>query len=137
MVYLDDILIFSDSKEEHIIHVQAILCHLREFCLYAKFEKCLFNQTTVESLGFIISPEGICLASDKLQTIRDWPSPTTLVELQSFLGFANYYQDAIRNYSKHSLFLTDLTKRTKNFSWTPEAEKAFKALKELIISAPA
>lgn len=137
VVYLDDILIFSDTEEEHLVHVRAVLRRLREFHLYAKLEKCLFNQTTVEFLGFIISPEGIRLASDKLQTIRDWPSPTTLVELQSFLGFANYYRDAVRSYSEHSLPLTDLTQRTKKFSWTPEAEEAFKALKEVIISAPA
>ena len=75
LVYLDDILIYSDSEEEHIWHVHEILCRLRQHNLYARTEKCFFHVQTVKYLGYILSPSGLTMAADKVQVIQDWPEP--------------------------------------------------------------
>jgi hypothetical protein len=91
VIYLDDILVFSSSIKEHTRHVRLILSKLREHGLYAKGEKCEFNRTSVEFLGYVISPSGITMDPRKVATNHDWPIPTRLKEVQSFLGFANFY----------------------------------------------
>ena len=75
LVYLDDILIYSDSEEEHIQHVHEVLHHLRQHNLYAHADKCFFHVQTVEYLGYILSPSGLTMAADKVQVIQDWPEP--------------------------------------------------------------
>ena len=75
LVYLDDILIYSDSEEEHIQHVRKVLHHLRQHNLYACADKCFFHVQTVEYLGYILSPSGLTMAADKVQVIQDWPEP--------------------------------------------------------------
>jgi hypothetical protein len=115
VVYLDDILIYSDNIEDHRKHVREVLRRLRQHDLYGKLSKCFFHQDTMEYLGFVLSPEGITMDSDKVKTILDWPEPRKVKDIQSFLGFGNFYQCFIDNYSGIVTPLTRLTR--KNVPW--------------------
>lgn len=91
IIHLDNILIYSNNLEEHLQHVQQVLARLREVGLFAKAEKCEFHTTKVEFLGFVISPEGVSMDTGKVKTVLDWPMPNNLKDVQSFLGFTNFY----------------------------------------------
>ncbi|KAK3520041.1 hypothetical protein QTP70_011913 [Hemibagrus guttatus] len=136
-VYLDDILIFSSSLQEHVIHVSKVLRRLLDNHLYVKPEKCEFHVTQVQFLGFIIKPGQIKMDPQKVQAVVDWPSPSSVKEVQRFLGFANFYRKCIRNFSSVAAPLSALTKgNTAGFHWGPEAELAFNKLKCRFTSAP-
>jgi hypothetical protein len=109
IVYLDDILIYSMTQEEHYLHVRQVLQRLRKYGPFAKLEKCTFDQRHVEFLGYVISQQCISMGPSKVQTILDWQTPTSIRGVQCFLGFANFYRKFIKNYSKIVLPLTELT----------------------------
>ena len=92
VIYLDDILIFSADPAKHEQHVRLVLERLRQHNLHAKPEKCQFHTDTTEYLGFIVSPKGVAMDPAKTKVIGDWPTPRNLKEVQSFLGFANFYR---------------------------------------------
>ncbi|CAI5480238.1 unnamed protein product [Closterium sp. Yama58-4] len=103
VVYLDDILIFSKSKEEHVQHLQKVFEVLRREKLYAKQSKCEFFLPEVEFLGHVVSASGVRTDPKKIAAVQDWVAPTSVKELQSFLGFANYYRRFVQGYaSSHS-----------------------------------
>ena len=87
LVYLDDILIYSDLEEEYICHDHKVLCHLQQHNLYAHADKCFSYVQTVKYLGYILSLSGLIMAADKVQVIQDWPEPQKIKDIQSFLGF--------------------------------------------------
>ena len=101
IIYLDDILVYSDDPKEHKKHVREVL---RQNRLYCKPEKCHFNKDTVNYLGFILSKDGLKMDSSKIQTIQDWPEPRKVKDIQSFLGFANFYRRFISNYYHHPTY---------------------------------
>jgi transposase InsO family protein len=136
IVYLDDILIYSKNQEEHEIHVRQALQRLREYGLYAKLEKCSFDQNQVEFLGYIVSSSGISMDPTKVQTILDWKTPQSVRDVQCFLGFANFYRKFIKDYSKIVLPLTQLTQKDQVFIWSTNANSAFEGLKQAFTSAP-
>ena len=136
IIYLDDILIFSKTQEEHDEHVRQVLQRLQEYGLYAKLEKCSFDRNQVEFLGYIVSPEGISMDPAKVQTILEWETPQSVRDVQCFLGFANFYRKFIRNYSKKVLPLTQLTHKNQPFIWNSSAAEAFESLKHAFTSAP-
>ena len=136
IIFLDDILIFSADPIEHEKHVKLVLQKLRDSNLYAKLEKCSFDQKSVEFVGYIISDQGISMSLDKTKTIHDWKIPETRKAVRSFLGFINFYRKFIRNYSKIAKPLTDLTRTTETFIWNDEALTAFETLKTAVTSAP-
>ncbi|KAL0154660.1 hypothetical protein M9458_048923, partial [Cirrhinus mrigala] len=137
IVYIDDILIFSNSMSEHIQHVRSVLKRLIQYQLYAKLEKCEFHQTSTTFLGYIISQEGVAMDDRKVEAVLRWPQPQTLKELQRFLGFANFYRRFIRGFSTVAAPLTAMTKRqTARLNWTPEALRAFDELRARFTSAP-
>jgi hypothetical protein len=100
MVFIDDILVYSKSMEEHEKHLQIVLQRLREHQLYAKFSKCEFWIKEVPFLGHVISPEGIMVDLNKVREVLDWKLPTSVSKVQSFLGLAGYYRRFILNFSK-------------------------------------
>src|SRR6266850_6142465 len=104
--YLDDILIYSDSIDEHCLHVSEILHHLWNARLYANPKKCIFHTDTVEYLGFILSPEGLHMDPSKVDAIQSWLEPQNIHDVQSFLGFATFYRCFIHEYSEMTLLLT-------------------------------
>jgi hypothetical protein len=121
VVYLDEILIFS-RREEHMQHIQQVLRTLRQHKLYSNLEKCSFGMNMVQYLGYIVDENGVYMDQYKIQFIRDWPSPTTLIELHSFLGLANLYQRFVLGFSHIAWALSQVTKGggRENFVWWKE-----------------
>ena len=136
VVFIDDILIYSKSKEEHETHLRTTLQLLRDHKLYAKLRKCEFWLEQVAFLGHVISKEGIAVDSSKIQAIRDWNRPTTVTEIRSFLGLAGYYRRFIKDFSKIAMPLTRLTRKENAFEWTDKCENSFQVLKDCLTSAP-
>jgi len=91
MIYLNDILIYSNNMSKHHQHVKKVLKHLHKTGLYAKAEKCEFYSKLVEYLGYILSPSGLTMSDDKVKIIQDWLEPKKVKDIQSFLDFANFY----------------------------------------------
>src|SRR5437762_9975206 len=138
VAYLDDILIYSNTLEEHILHVRQVLKKLLEHGLFVKLEKCEFHVQKISYLGFVISPEVISIDPAHISTISDWPIPRSVNDIQIFLGFANFYCRFIDGYSRVVMPITSLlqTKGNPPFEWTPAAQEAFDHLKYLFTSAP-
>jgi hypothetical protein len=134
--YLDDILIFSDTEEEHTEHVHKVLQALQDAKLLVEPEKSNFHASEVEFLGHIISHNEIRMDPKKIAAVSEWPKPTNVKEVQSFLGFANYYRRFLKNFSSHATPLTQLTRKGVDFIWDTAAEKAFNTIKNLILSEP-
>ena len=109
IVYLDNILIHSDNLEDHKKHVREVLCCLCKHGLYAKPKKCEFHTDNTEYLGYCLSPAGLMMAQDKVNIICDWPEPRKVKDIQSFLGFVNFYRRFIYNYSDIVVPLMRLT----------------------------
>lgn len=91
IVYIDDILIYSENPDHHEEHVKEVLSRLMKNHLFCKPSKCTFSTTTVGYLGIVVTPEGISMEKEKVKAVKDWPKPTKVKEIQSFLGFANFY----------------------------------------------
>jgi hypothetical protein len=114
-----------------------VLERLRQFKLYAKLEKCLFDQTQVEFLGYLVSPQGISMDPSKVDTLLSWAQPKSVHDVQSFLGFANFYCIFINHFSSITIPLNQLTHKTsKPFAWNDSAQKSFDHLKKAFTSAP-
>ncbi len=132
--YLDDILIYSETEAEHEIHVNRILQKLREAGLQADITKSEFHITQVPYLGLIITTEGVRMDPAKVETIVQWPSLINVKDVQSFLGFANFYRRFIYGYSKIASPLTQLTRKDVPFMWSSECQSAFETLKKAFTS---
>jgi hypothetical protein len=136
VVYLDDILIFTKDLEEHRRITRRVLERLVEHQLYLRPEKCEFEKTRINYLGLIISENRVEMDPVKVAGVADWPEPCNKQEVQSFLGFANFYRQFIRNFSHHARPLFNLTKNEQKWQWTSSKISAFQKLKELVTSAP-
>ena len=134
--YLDDILIFSKDRNEHIEHVRKVLSALRSAGLYAKIQKCEFFVPETTFLGVIVGTYGIRMDPKKIETITDWKTPACLTDVQAFIGFANFYRRFIRNFSKIISPMVRLTKKGVPFQWEPACQAAFETLKAAFVSAP-
>ena len=135
IIYLDDILIYSKTWEEHLKHVRATLEILRKNKLFAKLSKCTFGVREVDYLGFILRSNGVAINPHKTSAIKEWPTPKSKKDVQSFLGLINYYRRFIRDCSKIARPLTELTKDVP-FAWSKTTQKSFEHLKNKITSAP-
>ena len=114
---LDDVIIYSEDPADHVGHVREILHILRENKLYAKVEKCEFNKGSMTFVGYLVSRAGIGMDPAKASSVLDWPVPKSVKEVQSFLGFANFYRKFILSFSEIASPLTNLTrKHTKKFT---------------------
>ena len=136
VVFIDDILIFSKSEEEHKEHLRLVLKKLREHQLYAKFSKCEFWLKEVGFLGHVISGEGIVVDPTKVESVTNWQSPTSVKEISSFLGLAGYYRRFIENFSKIAKPMTELLKKEAKYIWTEDCEASFQELKKRLVTAP-
>jgi len=103
VIYLDNILIYSNNMSEHYRHVKEVLKCLYKASLYAKAEKCEFHFESVEYLGYILSPSGLTMSDNKIKIVQDWPEPKKVKDIQSFLGFANFYCQTFLGSSIHSV----------------------------------
>jgi hypothetical protein len=124
VVYLDDIIIFNKTWEEHIRHIKQVFSSLQQDKLYSNLEKCSFGMNRVQYLGYIVDEHGVHVDPTKIQFIRDWPSPTTLTELRSFLGLANFYRRFILGFSHIAWALNHVTKGggREKFLWGKEQQ---------------
>ena len=136
IVYIDDILIYTETEEEHTRLVKWVLRKLMDNNLCANIEKCVFHAPQVEFVGFTIGSQGVEMSKDKIANILDWEVPRNVKEVQSFLGFANFYRRFIKGFSKICRPLTDLTKKGVLWNWTEQCEEAFQGLKQSFTTAP-
>ena len=109
IVFIDDILVYSRSEEEHAVHMRLVFPTLREHQLYAKFLKYEFWLDQVAFLGHVVSKDGIQVDPKKIEAIIDWPRPTTVIEVRSFLGLTGYYRRFVKDFSKIAVPLARLT----------------------------
>lgn len=136
LVFLDDILIYSKTLEEHQQHVRRVLDALREQKLYAKESKCEFFKHEVEFLGHRVGRDGVRMMQDKVEAVREWPTPRTVRDVRAFLGTAGYYRKFIRDFSAIAAPLSELTKDSVKFEWKEPHEAAFRRLKVAIAEGP-
>ncbi|XP_066162169.1 uncharacterized protein, partial [Oryza sativa Japonica Group] len=136
VVFIDDILIYSQSEEDHQRHLRLVLGKLREHQLYAKLSKCEFWLSEVKFLGHVISAKGVAVDPETVTAVTDWKQPKTVTQVRSFLGLAGYYRRFIENFSKIARPMTQLLKKEEKFVWSPQCEKAFQTLKEKLVSSP-
>ncbi|HEY9845636.1 MAG TPA: retropepsin-like aspartic protease/reverse transcriptase, partial [Candidatus Caenarcaniphilales bacterium] len=136
MAYLDDILIYSETLQEHIGHVRQVLQSLAERRLFLKPEKCTFHAREVEFLGYIIGTNGMRIDPAKIRSLQDWPTPTNLKEVLGFLGFSNYNRIFVEKYSEKARPLTELSKKDNGFRWDTAQQKAFELLKQAQLEDP-
>ena len=136
IVFLDDVLVYSRSKEEHDKHLRIVLETLRENKLYAKLSKCEFYSKEISFLGHVINEHGIKMEPSKVDAVSKWPQPKNVHDIRSFLGLAGYYRRFVKDFSKIASPLTELLHKSKKFQWTDEQEQAFHTLKVAVSSAP-
>ena len=136
MIYLDDILIYLNNMSKHHWYVKKVLKHLRKAGLYAKAEKCEFHSELVEYLGYILSPSGLTMSDDKVKIIQDWLEPKKVKDIQSFLGFTNFYHRFIFNYLDIVIPLTHLIRKDIPWKFDSSCQDAFNSLKKAFTSAP-
>ncbi|XP_061370447.1 uncharacterized mitochondrial protein AtMg00860-like [Gastrolobium bilobum] len=136
IIFIDDILIYSNSEEEHEEHLRTGLQVLKEKKLYTKPSKCEFWLNSVKFLGHVISAKGVVVDPNKIEAVLDWKRPKTVTEVTSFLGLVGYYRRFIEGFSKMVLPLTRLTQKETPFVWTHEYEECFQELKERLTTAP-
>ena len=136
MGILDDVIIFSENPAKHVEHVRRILQVLRQHKLYAKVQKCEFNKHQMTFVGFMVSPSGIRMDPTKVAAILDWPVPNSVKDVQSFIGFANFYRKFINNYSCLANPLATLTRKAVRFTSSVEAGATFQSLQQAFTTAP-
>ena len=136
VIYLDDILVYSKTKEDHKKHLKIVLQLLRENQLYAKLNKCEIFMKQVSFLGHLITQDGIYMEQEKIKSIIDWPIPKSVTEVRSFLGLAGFYRKFIKNYSQMTSIINDLLQKNVPFVWTSKHTEAFETIKQAVVSAP-
>ena len=136
IIYLDDLLIFSENEADHEEHVKEVLRRLREHDLFCKPEKCKFRQTEVEYLGLRVSQGQIAMDPAKVKAVLEWPVPRKVKDIQAFIGFANFYRRFIQDFSRVTRPLTALVKKGVPWSWGVAQQSAFDELKARFTSAP-
>jgi hypothetical protein len=136
IVYLDDILVYSRTEEEHRDRVELVLETSRKHGLVANPKKCRFHQQSIEFLGYTVSVNGVHTAPSKIRVIKDWPSPKSTLALRRFLGLTNFYRTFVRDYTKLAQPLYSLLVKETPWRWGNAEATAFDALKTALVTAP-
>ena len=136
VVFIDDILIYSKTEEDHSRHLRIVLETLRKHKFYAKLKKCEFWISEVGFLGHVINQDGIAVDRGKIASVVDWERPTSVKEVRSFLGLAGYYRRFVKDFSLIAKPMTMLTHKGVKYEWTDECEQSFQTLKNKLVSAP-
>ncbi|CAO2827759.1 unnamed protein product [Amaranthus hypochondriacus] len=134
VVYLDDILIYSKHMRDHLDHLKQLFQVLREQRLYGKLEKCMFLMQEVSFLACIIGKEGVKVDPNKVEAIKNWPTPSTITQIRSFHGLASFYRRFIKNFSSIMAPIIECIKGG-NYKWTREAQEAFEIIKAAMCNA--
>jgi hypothetical protein len=136
VVFIDDILIYSNSEEEHLEHVEWVLAQLKKWKLYAAIRKCCFMQREVIFLGYLISEKGTSVLSQRIKAVVEWPELRNVSEVRSFLGLAGYDRKYVKDFSKIAAPLTELTKDKQKWIWGSEQIRSFLEIKEAMTKTP-
>ena len=137
IVYLDDILIFSKNREDHLRHLKLVLRNLQKEKMLINLKKCSLPKKELVYLGFVVSKEGLKMDPDKVQVILNWLVPKNAYEVRSFHGLASFYRKFIKNFSQICAPLIDTFRGSKQpFKWTEAADRNFKLLKKNITETP-
>jgi len=136
VIYIDDILIYSQTEEEHVELVRWMVKKLSENGLCINIDKCIFHVPEVEFVGFQIGTQGVQMNQKKVEDILNWPAPRRVKEVQKFIGFANFYRRFIQGFSKLTLPIQTLTHNGFMWNWTQQYQEAFKELKYRFTTTP-
>ena len=136
LIYLDDILVFSKTFDDHIERLETVFKRLEDAGLRLKASKCHLFKHKVSYLGHVISEEGVETDPAKIKSIQDWTTPTTVTEVRSFMGLCSYYRRFIKGFAAIATPLHRLTQKNKTFVWSKECQEAFEHLKSALASAP-
>ena len=136
LIYIDDIIIFSKSVDEHLVHLKEVFRRLRDANVKLNPKKCSFVKQRVEYLGHVVTPEGISPNPDKVRVVQEFPTPINVKELRSFVDLANYYRRFVRGFSNIANPLNALRKKNVPFVWTVACAEVFDKLKRALVSAP-
>ena len=136
IIFIDDILVYSSSSEEHSERLRIVLQTLRGRQLYAKLSKCQFWLDKVAFLGHVISDEGVSVDSQKIEAVVNWKPPKNVSEVRSFLGLTGYYRKFVEGFSRIAAPLTKLTRKDVKYDWVDACQKSFEELKSRLTSTP-
>ena len=136
LIYIDDVIIFPKSIEDHLVHLEEFFRRLREANVKLNQGKCSFVKHKVDYLGHVVTPDGVSPNPDNIQVAQQFPTPTNLKELRNFLGLANYYRRFIQGFTHIASPLNALTRKGISFLWTKDCANAFDKLKCTLVSAP-
>ena len=136
LVYLDDIIVFGSTFQEHLLRLDGVLDKLRQANLKVKPSKCSLFSTQVQYLGHVISAEGVMPDPAKVQSVKEWPAPTNQTEVKSFIGLASYYRRFIKGFADIARPLHQLAEKGRRFRWNEECQCAFDTLKTSLVTAP-
>ena len=136
VVFVDDILIYSQSEWEHEYHLRIVLQLLRDHQLYAKFSKCEFWLTEVRFLGHVVSASSVSVDLEKVEAVMSWERPKLVFEIRSFLGLAGYYRRLFEDFSRIATPMMRLTRKEVKFDWDDRCEEAFQDLKRRLTLSP-
>lgn len=136
IVFFDDILVYSNSLADHMIHLKSVLQLLRQDSWQVKRSKCSFGQQRITYLGHVIDQHGVSSDPDKIAKVASWPTPQNSKDVRSFLGLAGYYRKFVQHFGIVARPLFNLLKKHTPFQWTAETETAFQVLKQKLIQAP-
>lgn len=135
-VYIDDILVFSRTVEEHVDHLRQVLARLRNASLKLKPLKCHFLRHSLEHLGHVITQQGLKPDLKQVAAVKEFSVPTSVSQVRQFLGLMSYYRRFVKNFADRAAPLHSLTRKNAPFQWTEECQLAFETLKKKLLSAP-
>ena len=135
LIYID-IIIFSKSVDEHLVHLEEVFRRLREANVKLNPKKCSFVKQKVEYLGHVVTPDGVMPNPEKVRIVQDFPAPKNLKELRTFMGLANYYRRFVKGFAHIASPPNALTKKGVKFAWTQDCAAVFDKLKRALVSAP-
>ena len=136
LAFMDDIIVFSETFEDHVKHLEAVFERLRKANLRLKISKCEFVKKKLNYLGHVLSDEGISVDPSKVSVVQNMEPPKNVREMRSFPGMTSYYRKYVPNFSKIAQPLTALTRKNAKFRCSSEAQAAFEKLKETLLQAP-
>ena len=136
LAYLDDLLIFSNTFSDHLIHLETVFAKLRDARLRLHPKKSKMALKSVTFLGFVLSHQGISVDQRKIVKVKAFPRPETVHQLRQFLGLCNFYRRFVKNYAKIAAPLTELLRKDITFIWTQSCEQAFQCLRDELSKTP-
>ncbi len=136
LVYMDDIIVFSKTEGEHLLHLDMVIRALQRHRFHAKLSKCSFAQSELLFLGHVVGKDGVRVELKKVSIVKNWPVPVNKLQVQSFLGFANYFRKFIQGFAALVYPLRRLSKDSVRFVWDAACQGSFDGVKHVLCNAP-